>query len=154
MTEARSGGSRRPWLVVGLWLIVILTAFVLVAMLLAFEGEAEITKTTVERANRILDEGFPQEAANGQAISEVVVLRAEDGELERLRRARARVSRNELRAAGAAVVVTASTSDASCRRTGTRLSSSLGSVATVKTTWMAWSRRFSGSTTSPDMRRR
>jgi hypothetical protein len=28
--------SRRPWLVVGLWLLVILTAFVLVAMFLAF----------------------------------------------------------------------------------------------------------------------
>ena len=107
MTRLARASSRRPWLVVGLWLIVILTAFVLVAMLLAFEGEAEITKTTrSKRANRILDEGFPQEAANRQAISEVVVLRAEDGGLERLRRARRSTRGRALRAAGAAVVVT------------------------------------------------
>ena len=125
-------------------------------MLLAFEGEAEITKTTEsKRANRILDEGFPQEAANGQAISEVVVLRAEDGEAERLRRARAsQHSRTNCVRRVRPWSSPTSTSDASCRRTGTRLSSSLGSVATVKTTWMAWSRWFSGSTTSPDMRRR
>ena len=48
---------------VGLWLIVILAAFVLVGMFLAFEGEAEITRTTESKqADRILYEGFPQEA--------------------------------------------------------------------------------------------
>ena len=69
MTERLArASSRRPWLVVGLWLIVILAAFVLVATLLAFEGEAEITSTTESKqADRILAEGFPQEAANGQA---------------------------------------------------------------------------------------
>ena len=64
MTErlARTS-SRRPWLVVGLWLLVIVSAFVLVATFLTFEGEAEITRTTESKqAERILDEGFPQEA--------------------------------------------------------------------------------------------
>ena len=51
-------------------------------MFLAFEGEAEITRTTESKqADRILDEGFPQEAVTGQAITEVVVVRAEDGEV-------------------------------------------------------------------------
>ena len=47
MTErlARASG-RRPGLVVGVWLIVILAALFLVAMFLAFDGEAEITRTT------------------------------------------------------------------------------------------------------------
>jgi RND superfamily putative drug exporter len=88
--------------------MVIVAAFVLVATLLAFEGEAEITRTTESKqADRILDEGFPQEAANGQAISEVVVVRAEDGEA-RSAATRARVAElaDELRAAGAEVVVT------------------------------------------------
>jgi uncharacterized membrane protein YdfJ with MMPL/SSD domain len=100
--------SRRPWLVVGVWLIVILTAVVLVAMFLAFEGEAEITGTTESKqAQRILDEGFPQEAASGQAITEVVVVRAEDGRA-RSAATRARVAAlvDELRAAGATRVVT------------------------------------------------
>jgi RND superfamily putative drug exporter len=109
MTERLAqASSRRPWLVVGLWLMVIVAAFVLVATLLAFEGEAEITRTTESKqADRILDEGFPQEAANGQAISEVVVVRAEDGEA-RSAATRARVAElaDELRAAGAEVVVT------------------------------------------------
>jgi RND superfamily putative drug exporter len=109
MTERLArASSRRPWLVVGLWLIVILTSVVLVAMFLAFEGEAEITKQTeTKQAERILDEGFPEEAASGQAISEVVVLRAEDGKVEAAA-ARARVAAlaDELRARGATRVVT------------------------------------------------
>jgi RND superfamily putative drug exporter len=100
--------SRRPWLVVGVWLIVILTAVVLVAMFLAFEGEAEITRTTESKqAQRILDEGFPQEAASGQAITEVVVVRAEDGRARSAAtRARVAALADELRAAGATRVVT------------------------------------------------
>jgi RND superfamily putative drug exporter len=100
--------SRRPWLVVGLWLIVIVASFMLVAMFLAFEGEAEITRTTESKqADRILAEGFPQEAANGQAITEVVVVRAEDGDV-RAATTRSRVAdlADELRAAGAIRVVT------------------------------------------------
>jgi uncharacterized membrane protein YdfJ with MMPL/SSD domain len=109
MTErlARASG-RRPWLVVGLWLIAILVSFVLVAMFLSFEGEAEITRTTESKqAERILDEGFPQEAASGRAITEVVVVRAEDGEVESAAtRERIAELADELRAAGAERVVT------------------------------------------------
>ncbi len=109
MTErlARASG-RRPWVVVGLWLIVILTAFVLVAMFLAFEGEAEITRTTESKqADRILAKGFPQEAATGQGITEVVVVRAEDGEVrEAATRSRIAALADALRAAGATRVVT------------------------------------------------
>jgi RND superfamily putative drug exporter len=108
MTERLArASSRRPWLVVGLWLIAILAAITLVAMLLAFEGEAEITNTTESKqAERILDEGFPQEATNGQAITEVVVVRAEDGDA-RTAATRSRVAElaEELRAAGATRVV-------------------------------------------------
>jgi uncharacterized membrane protein YdfJ with MMPL/SSD domain len=109
MTERLArASSRRPWLVVGLWLLVVLTAFVLVAMFLAFEGEAEITRTTESKqAARILDEGFPQEVASGQAITEVVVVRAEDGQVEAAAtRTRVTSLADELRAAGATRVVT------------------------------------------------
>jgi putative drug exporter of the RND superfamily len=109
MTERLArASSLRPWLVVGLWLIVILTAFALVTMFLAFEGEAEITRTTEsKRADRVLDEGFPQQAANGRAITEVVIVRAEDGDV-RSAATRTRVAAlvDELRAAGATRVVT------------------------------------------------
>jgi uncharacterized membrane protein YdfJ with MMPL/SSD domain len=109
MTERLArASSRRPWLVVALWLIVILTAFVLVAMFLAFEGEAEITRTTESKqADRILAEGFPQEAATEQTITEAVVVRAEDGQVRSAAtRARVAALADELRAAGATRVVT------------------------------------------------
>jgi putative drug exporter of the RND superfamily len=109
MTERLArASSRRPWLVVGLWLIVIVTAFVLVATFLAFEGEAEITRTTESKqADRILDEGFPLEAASGQAITEVVVVRAEDGDVGAAStRSRIAALADQLRAAGATRVVT------------------------------------------------
>jgi uncharacterized membrane protein YdfJ with MMPL/SSD domain len=100
--------SRRPWLTVGLWLIVIFTAFLLVGMFLTFEGEAEITRTTESKqADRILDEGFPQEAETGQAISEVVVVRAEGGDVRSAAtRSRVAALAAELRAAGATRVIT------------------------------------------------
>jgi uncharacterized membrane protein YdfJ with MMPL/SSD domain len=109
MTETLARVSaRRPWLVVGLWLIVIFTAVVLVAMFLAFEGEAEITRTTESKqAERILDEGFPQEAATGEATTEVVVVRAEAGDVRReATRSRVAALADELRAMGATRVVT------------------------------------------------
>jgi putative drug exporter of the RND superfamily len=94
--------------VVGVWLLVIFTAFVLVAMFLAFEGEAEITRTTESNeAEQTLDEGFPQEAASGNAISEVVVVRAESGDVRtEAMRARVAALADELRGAGAERVVT------------------------------------------------
>ena len=109
MTETLARvSSRRPWLVVGLWLIVILAAVVLVTMLLAFEGEAEITRTTESKqADRILDEGFPQQATAGEAITEAVVVRAGDGGVRSAAtRARVAALADELRAAGATRVVT------------------------------------------------
>jgi uncharacterized membrane protein YdfJ with MMPL/SSD domain len=109
MTERLArASSRRPWLVVGLWLIVITASFVLVAMFLAFEGEAEITRTTESKqADRILAEGFPQQTAKGEAISEVVVVRADDGEARSAAtRARVAALADQLRAAGATRVVT------------------------------------------------
>jgi RND superfamily putative drug exporter len=109
MTERLArASSRRPWLVIGLWLIVIVTAFVLVAMLLAFEGEAAITRTTESKqADRILDEGFPREAANSQAITEVVIVRAEEGNVRSAAtRARVAALADELRLEGATRVVT------------------------------------------------
>jgi RND superfamily putative drug exporter len=109
MTERLArASSGRPWLVVGLWLIAILVSFVLVAMFLAFEGEAEITRTTESKqARRTLDRGFPQEAGTGTAISEVVIVRAEDGEVRSAAtRARVAALAEELRRAGAERVVT------------------------------------------------
>jgi len=109
MTErlARACG-RRPWLVVGVWLVVILSAVVVVATLLAFEGDEEITRTTESKqAEQILDEGFPQQASGERSITEVVVVRAEDGDV-RTPATRARVAdlAGELGAAGASRVVT------------------------------------------------
>jgi putative drug exporter of the RND superfamily len=109
MTERLArASSRRPWLVVGLWLNVILASFVLVAMFLAFEGEAEVTRTTESKeADRVLAEGFPQEATKGQSISEVVVVRAADGDVQAAAtRSRVAELADELRAAGASRVVT------------------------------------------------
>jgi putative drug exporter of the RND superfamily len=100
--------TRRPWVVVGLWVLVIVAAFVLVAMFLAFEGEAEITRTTESKqAERILDEGFPLAATSGTSITEVVVVRAEDGDVgTEATRARVAALADALRLAGAERVVT------------------------------------------------
>jgi RND superfamily putative drug exporter len=94
--------------VVGVWLMVIVAALALVVTFLAFEGEAEITRTTESKqAERVLDEGFPQATATGLAISEVVVVRAEGGDV-RTNATRERVAAlaEELRGAGAERVVT------------------------------------------------
>ena len=108
MTESLArASSRRPWLVVGLWLIAILVSLVLVAMFLAFEGEAEITRTTERSRPSRSWTRASQDAANGQAITEVVVVQAEDGEVEAAAtRARVAEPADELRAAGAERVVT------------------------------------------------
>jgi uncharacterized membrane protein YdfJ with MMPL/SSD domain len=152
MTESLArASSRRPWFAVGLWLLVILAAFVLVAMFLAFEGEAEITRTTESKqAERILDEGFPQEAANGQAITEIVVVRAEDGQVRSAAtRTRVAALANELRAAGAARVVTYGEERRLVSQAATRQSSSWPSAGTERTTSRKWSTWSSASTRSP-----
>jgi uncharacterized membrane protein YdfJ with MMPL/SSD domain len=109
MTERLArASSRHPWLVVGLWLIAIVAAFMLVAMFLAFEGEAEITRTTESKqADRILAQGFPEETASGESITEVVVVRALNGDVETAAtRDRVAALADELREAGATRVVT------------------------------------------------
>jgi RND superfamily putative drug exporter len=100
--------SRRPWLVVSLWLIVILGAVFLVATLLAFEGEAEITRETeTKQAERVLSEGFPERATNEREVTEVVVVRADNGDVTAAAtRARVAALADELRARGATRVVT------------------------------------------------
>ncbi|MFI7063569.1 MMPL family transporter [Kribbella sp. NPDC050124] len=100
--------ARRPWLVVGVWLVVVVTAVVVVVSFLAFEGETEITRSTESKdADRVLTEGFPRDVANGQATSEVVVVRADAGEVEAAgTRARVAALADELRAVGASRVVT------------------------------------------------
>jgi putative drug exporter of the RND superfamily len=109
MTErlARVCGGR-PWLVVGVWLVVVVAGFGLVATLLEFEGETEITRTTESKqADQILDEGFPQDATNEEAITEVVIVRSEDGEVRSAAvREQVAALAGELRSAGATRVVT------------------------------------------------
>ena len=102
------GCGDRPWLVLGVWLAVIVAGFGVVATLLEFEGDTEITRTTEsKRADQILDEGFPREATNEQAITEVVVVRAEDGDVQAgATRTRVDALAGGLRAAGATRVVT------------------------------------------------
>jgi putative drug exporter of the RND superfamily len=111
MTERLArASSRRPWLVVALWVVTILASFVLVAMFFELEGEAEITsETESKRAEQVLFEGFPPDpVTRDREISEVVVVRAEDGDVEAAAaRERVAVLAEELRAAGATQVVTA-----------------------------------------------
>ena len=104
---ARASG-RHPWFVLSLWLLVILGAFVLVATFLEFEGEAEITRQTEsQQADQIVSRGFPDLDAMGQAITEVVVVRAGNGDVEAApTRARVAALADELRAAGASRVIT------------------------------------------------
>ena len=82
MTERLArGSSRRLWLVVGLWLIVVFSAFVLVAMFLAFEGEAEITRTTESKCRQDPRPGLPARRRTGRQLGiEVRCRRAEDGQ--------------------------------------------------------------------------
>jgi RND superfamily putative drug exporter len=88
--------------------MVVLSSLFLVAMFLAFEGEAEITRQTESKqADRILSEGFPQVSAKRQPISEVVVVRAEDGDVKAVpTRSRVAALADELRAVGATRVIT------------------------------------------------
>ena len=104
---ARASG-RHPWFVLSLWLLVILGAFVLVATFLEFEGEAEITRQTEsQQADQILSRAFPEVGPTAQAVTEVVVVRAENGDVEAApARARVAALADELRSAGASRVIT------------------------------------------------
>jgi uncharacterized membrane protein YdfJ with MMPL/SSD domain len=101
--------SRHPWRVIAAWVVVIFASFFAVGTLLAYEGEVEISgETESGRAAAVLAEGFPQEAATIERdISEVVVVRADDGNVESsATRERIAEFAEELRAAGATQVVT------------------------------------------------
>jgi RND superfamily putative drug exporter len=95
--------------VVAAWIVVILLAFFTVGTMLAYEGEIEITNQTESgRALDVLAEGFPQDpAAAGREISEVVVVRVDEGDVESTA-TKDRVAQlgDELRGAGAEEVVT------------------------------------------------
>jgi RND superfamily putative drug exporter len=110
MTERLArASSRRPWVAVGLWIAAALASIVVVATLLAFEGDAEITRQTEsKRAEQALRSGFEENAATRErAISEVVIVRVDGGDVRAGRvRERVRALADELRAAGATRVVT------------------------------------------------
>src|SRR5918995_1222949 len=110
MTErVARASSRHPRRVIAAWVIVILASFFAVGTLLAYEGEVEISgETESGRAAAVLAEGFSQDAATiEREISEVVVVRADDGEVESsTTRERIAQLAEELRAAGATQVVT------------------------------------------------
>jgi len=104
---ARASG-RRPWLVVGLWLVAILVAVFVMATMLEFEGDTEITRQTEsQQAEQVLAEGFPRVDTNGLPVTEVVVVRSDTGNVEAApTRARVAALADELRGAGASRVVT------------------------------------------------
>jgi uncharacterized membrane protein YdfJ with MMPL/SSD domain len=110
MTERLArASSRHPWRVIGVWILVILASVVAVATMLAYEGEAEITRETEsKRAEEILFEGFPHDPATiERTTTEVVVVRADDGAVESsATRQRVADLAEELRGAGAVQVVT------------------------------------------------
>ena len=137
MTERLArASSRRPWLVVGLWLIVILDRVRPGGDVPRVRGRGrDHEDDRVEAGRADPRRGLSQEAANGQAITEVVVVRAEDGEV-RAAATRARVAAlaDELRAAGATGSSPTAKSGASSRRTGTRRSSWWRSAGTGRTT--------------------
>jgi uncharacterized membrane protein YdfJ with MMPL/SSD domain len=110
MTERLArASSRHPWRVIAVWLLVILASIGAVATMLAYEGEAEVTRETEsKRAEQILAEGFPSDRATRERrISEVGVVRADDGNVQSSStRQRVAALKQELRAAGAVQVVT------------------------------------------------
>jgi putative drug exporter of the RND superfamily len=87
MTERIARAStRHPWVVIGSWVAAVVVSMFLVATLLdgVLTSEAEITgNTESRRATELLAEGFPPtpEGLN-EFVSEVVVVRADDGSLE------------------------------------------------------------------------
>jgi RND superfamily putative drug exporter len=107
--------------VVAAWIVVILLAFFAVGTMLAYEGEIEITNETESgRALDVLAEGFPRNpAAAGHEISEVVVVRVDDGDVDSsATQDRVAQLADELRGAGAEEVVTYADDDTLVSRDG------------------------------------
>jgi RND superfamily putative drug exporter len=106
MTErVARASSRHPWIVVASWIGAVVVSFVLVATLLdgVLTSEAEITgETESRRAEAILAESFPPTPqALNEVVTELVVVRADDGTLEA---GAVQALREEIRAAGASLV--------------------------------------------------
>ena len=106
MTErVARASSRHPWIVVASWISAVVVSFVLVATLLdgVLTSEAEITgETESRRAEAILAESFPPTPqALNEVVTELVVVRADDGTLEA---GAVQALREEIRAAGATLV--------------------------------------------------
>jgi uncharacterized membrane protein YdfJ with MMPL/SSD domain len=101
--------ARHPWRTVGIWIAVVVLSVGIVATMLEFSGEGEVTsETDSKRAERLLAERFPPSPADvAQQTSEVVVVSVQprtvdDPTVE----ARTRALADELREAGATSVIT------------------------------------------------
>jgi RND superfamily putative drug exporter len=111
MTERLARASaRHPWRFIAAWVVVIFASIFAVATMLTYEGEAEITRQTdSKRADQLAYEGFPHDPATlERTISEVVVIRAENGDIRSAesRRRTAELARDLRANAGATNVVT------------------------------------------------
>ena len=98
--------SRRPWRVIAVWLVAVAASIAAIGMFLGdvLTTDVEITRETESsRANRVLDQAFPEDRATREReITEVVVVRG-PAPAERIG-----ALGRELRAAGATAVVTSS----------------------------------------------
>jgi uncharacterized membrane protein YdfJ with MMPL/SSD domain len=109
MTERLARASaRRPWLMIGAWVVAIVLAFGVIGVFLedALSSEARVTGNPESaQAEQLLAERFPAaEVAAQRDVTEVVVVRGSSPE-------RAKTIADELRAAGASHVVTPSEDD-------------------------------------------
>jgi RND superfamily putative drug exporter len=109
MTERLARASaRRPWLMIGAWVVAIVLAFGVIGVFLedALSSEARVTGNPESaQAEQLLAERFPAaEVAAQRDVTEVVVVRGSSP-------GRAKTIADELRAAGASHVVTPSEDD-------------------------------------------
>src|SRR5215218_6910455 len=109
MTERLARTSaRRPWLMIGAWVVAIVLAFGVIGVFLedALSSEARVTGNPESaQAEQLLAERFPvAEVAAQRDVTEVVVVRGSSPD-------RAQTIADELRAAGASHVVTPSEDD-------------------------------------------
>jgi putative drug exporter of the RND superfamily len=113
MTERLGrAASRRPWRVVAIWLVAVVASFPAIAGFLGdvVTADVEITsRTESKRADELLDRAFPESRSERErAISEVVVVRTErGGATGPAGTERVAALADELRAAGATEVITA-----------------------------------------------
>src|SRR5215211_6112773 len=109
MTERLARASaRRPWLMIGVWVVAIVLAFGVIGIFLedGLSSEARVTGNPESaQAEQLLAERFPAAEVAGQRdVTEVVVVRGSSPD-------RAQTIADELRAAGASHVVTPSEDD-------------------------------------------